>query len=84
MLKPYQQLLPIVTAEEGSAPKVLFTCSRRLTVPRNERLNANRLLRANKVLGYVMERLHKEDLPEAVANAKPEETLELYCQDQVS
>lgn len=49
----------------------------------NNRLNANRMLRARKILSYVAERIEpapeKED-PDAL---KPEEYLELYCQNQV-
>ena len=49
----------------------------------NARLNANRMLRAKKILAYVAERI--EPLPEKPdPNAlKPEEYLELYCQNQV-
>jgi hypothetical protein len=55
-----------------------------LTVPRNSRLNANRMLRVKKILAYVAERI--EAAPEHPdPNAlKPEEYLELYCYDQVS
>ena len=49
----------------------------------NSRLNANRMLRVKKILGYVAERIEaapeKPD-PDAL---KPEEYLELYCYDQV-
>ena len=51
---------------------------------RNARLNANRMLRAKKILAYVAERIEpqsEEPDPEAL---KPEEYLELYCQNQVS
>lgn len=48
----------------------------------NSRLNANRMLRVKKILGYVAERI--EAAPERPdPNAlKPEEYLELYCYDQ--
>jgi WD repeat-containing protein 48 len=49
----------------------------------NNRLNANRMLRVKKILAYVAERI---DPPaeEPDENAlKPEEYLELYCNDQV-
>jgi WD repeat-containing protein 48 len=55
-----------------------------LTYPSTERLNANRMLRARKILGYVAERLEPDAdrlAPDALA---PEEYLELYCQDKVS
>lgn len=49
----------------------------------NNRLNANRMLRAKKILAYVAERIEtlpEEPDPEAL---KPEEYLELYCHEQV-
>lgn len=50
----------------------------------NNRLNANRMLRVKKILAYVAERIEpipEVDDPDAL---KPEEYLELYCNDQVS
>lgn len=49
----------------------------------NARLNANKMLRVKKILGYVADRI--EPAPEHPdPNAlKPEEFLELYCNDQV-
>lgn len=48
----------------------------------NSRLNANRMLRVKKILGYVAERI--DPTPDTDPNAlKPEEYLELYCYDQV-
>jgi len=49
----------------------------------NARLNANKMLRVKKILGYVADRI--EPMPENPdPNAlKPEEFLELYCNDQV-
>lgn len=46
-------------------------------------MTANRMLRARKVLAYVAEKI--EDLPTYPEHEdlKPEEYLELYCQDQV-
>ena len=49
----------------------------------NNRLNANRMLRVRKILSYVAERIdstYNEDDPDGL---KPEEYLELYCNDQV-
>ncbi|KAK4165112.1 hypothetical protein QBC43DRAFT_316793 [Cladorrhinum sp. PSN259] len=51
----------------------------------NNRLNANRMLRVKKILAYVAERIDpvpegEEADPEAL---KPEEYLELYCNDQL-
>jgi WD repeat-containing protein 48 len=52
-----------------------------LTFYSTERLNANRMLRARKILGYVAERLepdvNAEDRP------APADYLELYCLDKV-
>ena len=58
----------------------------------NNRLNANRMLRARKILGYVAERIEpqpsKEQLEKMKADdetpMRPEEYLELYCNGQVS
>lgn len=50
----------------------------------NNRLNANRMLRVKKILGYIAERIEpqpEEPDPDAL---KPEEYLELYCNDMVS
>lgn len=51
----------------------------------NNRLNANRMLRARKILSYIAERIEpaptKEEAEAGVM--KPEEYLELYCQNQV-
>ncbi|KAI1343791.1 WD40 repeat-like protein [Xylariaceae sp. FL0016] len=49
----------------------------------NNRLNANRMLRVKKILAYVAERIDpqpEEPDPEAL---KPEEYLELYCNEQL-
>lgn len=54
----------------------------------NNRLNANRMLRARKILGYVAERIEpsksEEDQAQTGKVWKPEEYLELWCQNQVS
>ncbi|KAI8963018.1 WD40 repeat-like protein [Daldinia sp. FL1419] len=53
------------------------------TMDGNNRLNANRMLRVKKILAYVAERIdpQSEELePDAL---KPEEYLELYCNDQL-
>lgn len=56
----------------------------------NNRLNANRMLRARKILAYVAERIEpaptkeeEEEQKEKGGPLKPEEYLELYCQNQV-
>ena len=76
ILYPWQDTLPVITvAEDG-----------------NNRLNANRMLRVRKILAYVAERidpLYAADLENAdqqdrpVDIMRPEEYLELYCNDQV-
>ena len=54
------------------------------TADGNNRLNANRMLRVKKILAYVAERIDPSpEEPDADA-LKPEEYLELYCNDQVS
>ena len=50
----------------------------------NSRLNANRMLRARKILGYVAERIEPPSDPPDLNALKPEEYLDLYCQNQVS
>ncbi|KAL8738021.1 MAG: hypothetical protein Q9181_001128 [Wetmoreana brouardii] len=49
----------------------------------NSRLNANRMLRAKKICAYVAERIEPQpERPDPNA-LKPEEYLELYCQDKL-
>lgn len=49
----------------------------------NNRLNANRMLRVRKILSYVAERIESpEEEPEA-DSLRPDEYLELYCNEQV-
>lgn len=48
----------------------------------NSRLNANRMLRVKKILAYISERIEPEQDEDPNA-LKPEEYLELYCNDQV-
>lgn len=49
----------------------------------NNRLNANRMLRAKKILAYVAERIETPSEQEDPNQLKPEEYLDLYCHDQV-
>ncbi|KAH1474060.1 hypothetical protein KXV22_003129 [Aspergillus fumigatus] len=73
MLKPYDDLLPPVSKPDPSVPNGNGV--------NNSRLNANRMLRAKKILAYVAERIdpsYSEDPQEGAL--KPEEYLELYCQ----
>ncbi|KAK4118701.1 WD40 repeat-like protein [Parathielavia appendiculata] len=67
-LYPWKDTLPPVASADG-----------------NSRLNANRMLRVKKILAYVAERIDpvpegEEPAPDAL---KPEEYLELYCNDQL-
>jgi WD repeat-containing protein 48 len=50
----------------------------------NTRLNANRMLRARKIMIYVAERIEPQPEKPDPDAPKPEEYLELYCNDQVS
>lgn len=50
---------------------------------RNSRLNANRMLRAKKILVYVAERIEAPAEQPDFTEFKPEDYLELYCQNQV-
>lgn len=54
----------------------------KLTV--DSRLNANRMLRAKKILTYVAERIEAQPTEPEPDPMKVEEYLELYCHDQVS
>ncbi|KAL4785540.1 hypothetical protein BJX76DRAFT_176682 [Aspergillus varians] len=71
-LKPYDDLLPPVVKPDPPG----FNGN-----PTNSRLNANRMLRAKKILAYVAERI-EEPTNDPVQDAMdPEEYLELYCQN---
>lgn len=69
VLHPWQDSLPSLAAADG-----------------NNRLNANRMLRVKKILAYVAERVDPtaEDPEENPDALKPEDYLELYCNEQVS
>ncbi|KAI9155358.1 UBP9-binding protein [Paramyrothecium foliicola] len=49
----------------------------------NNRLNANRMLRVKKILAYVAERIEPQGEEFNPEGLKPEEYLELYCNDQL-
>ncbi|OJJ70462.1 hypothetical protein ASPBRDRAFT_56255 [Aspergillus brasiliensis CBS 101740] len=73
-LKPYDDLLPPVVKPEYDRPAMSANAN-------NNRLNANRMLRAKKILAYVAERIDPAHPDESEEDAmKPEEYLELYCQ----
>lgn len=73
ILEPWQNSLPSISTDG------------------NNRLNANRMLRARKILSYVAERIEppavkgdaKGDAEGVEDELKPEEYLELYCQNQL-
>jgi WD repeat-containing protein 48 len=93
ILEPYQNLLPAISSD-GYIPFSLpfETAARANATLSNNRLNANRMLRARKILGYVAERIEPaapaaaakepEDV-EPQVQLKPEEYLELWCNGQV-
>ncbi|KAI0131165.1 WD40 repeat-like protein [Daldinia grandis] len=53
------------------------------TTDGNNRLNANRMLRVKKILAYVAERIDPQPDELEPDALKPEEYLELYCNDQL-
>ncbi|KAJ9198452.1 hypothetical protein DTO164E3_5285 [Paecilomyces variotii] len=68
-LKPYEDLLPPVVKPDP-------------TNTNTSRLNANRMLRAKKILAYIAERIESPSPEGQEEDAmKPEEYLELYCQN---
>ncbi|OJD19099.1 hypothetical protein AJ78_00885 [Emergomyces pasteurianus Ep9510] len=70
-LKPCKDLLPPVVKPDALASNNT-----------SSRLNANRMLRAKKILAYVAERIDPQNPDDPDANPlKPEEYLELYCQN---
>ncbi|KAF9889419.1 hypothetical protein FE257_007320 [Aspergillus nanangensis] len=70
-LKPYDDLLPPVAKPEENPANGT----------NNNRLNANRMLRAKKILAYVAERIDPADPDAPEENPmKPEDYMELYCQ----
>ncbi|KAJ5620404.1 hypothetical protein N7510_004388 [Penicillium lagena] len=84
VLKPYDDLLPPIAKAEPPTPNGGQSPSANGTTNNNNRLNANRMLRAKKVLAYVAERIDpaNPDEPEE-SRMPPEEYLELYCQKQI-
>ncbi|KAL2864682.1 Pkinase-domain-containing protein [Aspergillus lucknowensis] len=69
-LKPYDDSLPPVVKPDPTG----------INGANNSRLNANRMLRAKKILAYVSERIEEPTGDPALDALKPEEYLELYCQ----
>ncbi|XHG04749.1 hypothetical protein AWENTII_007995 [Aspergillus wentii] len=74
-LKPYDDLLPPVVKPDGPVNNGNTN---------NSRLNANRMLRAKKILAYITERIDPPNPDEPEEDAmKPEEYLDLYCQNML-
>ncbi|CEL03262.1 Putative WD repeat protein (AFU_orthologue; AFUA_5G11870) [Aspergillus calidoustus] len=69
-LKPYDDSLPPVVKPDPTG----------INGANNSRLNANRMLRAKKILAYVSERIEEATGDPMQDMMKPEEYLELYCQ----
>ncbi|KAJ5059171.1 hypothetical protein J3E72DRAFT_400688, partial [Bipolaris maydis] len=92
VLEPFANALPSISAD-GYIPFALpfETAAQANSTLSNNRLNANRMLRARKILGYVAERIEpqpsKEQLEKMKADGetpmRPEEYLELYCNGQL-
>lgn len=91
ILEPYQNALPSISSDGYLPFSIPFdqaaNANSKLS---NNRLNANRMLRARKILGYVAERIEaapsKEELEnemEGQGRLRPEEYLELWCNGQV-
>lgn len=87
ILEPYQNLLPSISSD-GYLPFSLpfEQAAKANSKLSNNRLNANRMLRARKILGYVAERIEQpptKEEAEAEGRLRPEEYLELWCNGQV-
>lgn len=86
ILEPLANALPSISSD-GYIPFSLpfETAALANAALSNNRLNANRMLRARKILGYVAERIEpppsKEEVEARVL--RPEEYLELWCNGQV-
>jgi WD repeat-containing protein 48 len=55
---------------------------KRHTNSSNSRLNANRMLRARKIVAYVAERIESDLIPTEIKD-QPDIWLELLCQEKV-
>ncbi|KAH7080368.1 hypothetical protein BKA63DRAFT_531305 [Paraphoma chrysanthemicola] len=87
VLEPFQNLLPSISSDGYLPFSIPFDQAAKANAKlSNNRLNANRMLRARKILGYVAERIEaaptKEEL-EAEGRLRPEEYLELWCNGQL-
>ncbi|KAJ5120623.1 Protein of unknown function DUF3337 [Penicillium bovifimosum] len=82
VLKPFDDTLPPLVKPDPPAPMGAPPGAPNTNNTNNgSRLNANRMLRAKKILAYVAERIDPADPNEPAESAMPpEEYLELYCQ----
>ena len=92
VLEPYGNALPSISSD-GYLPFPLSfeTANSANATLSNNRLNANRMLRARKILGYVADRIEPapsmedlEKMAESGGVLRPEEYLELWCNGVVS
>jgi WD repeat-containing protein 48 len=92
ILEPHSNALPSIAADGYLPFSIPFDQAAKANSKlSNNRLNANRMLRARKILGYVAERIEaaptKEDLAKELEDGgrlRPEDYLELWCNGQVS
>lgn len=87
ILEPFQNLLPSISSDGYLPFSIPFEQAAKANSKlSNNRLNANRMLRARKILGYVAERIEAPPTKEEAEDEgrlKPEEYLELWCHGQV-
>ncbi|KAH8731030.1 hypothetical protein GQ44DRAFT_643146 [Phaeosphaeriaceae sp. PMI808] len=87
VLEPFQNLLPSISSDGYLPFSIPFDQAAKANSKlSNNRLNANRMLRARKILGYVVDRIEQaptKEEAEAEGRLKPEEYLELWCNGQL-
>jgi WD repeat-containing protein 48 len=88
VLEPFENRLPSISSDGYLPFSIPFELAAKANAKlSNNRLNANRMLRARKILGYVAERIEaaptKEDLEAMKERLRPDEYLELWCNGQV-
>jgi WD repeat-containing protein 48 len=87
ILEPFQNLLPSISTDGYLPFSVPFEQAAKANSKlSNNRLNANRMLRARKILGYVAERIEQaptKEEAEEEGRLRPEDYLELWCNGQV-
>jgi WD repeat-containing protein 48 len=87
ILEPFQNLLPSISSDGYLPFSVPFEQAAKANSKlSNNRLNANRMLRARKILCYVAERIEQaptKEEAEEEGRLRPEDYLELWCNGQV-